>query len=288
MPFTESTRLKLKRRANFTCCWCQNIHNKAELHHIVPEAEDGPDDEDNAAPLCANCHTLLGQNRELRKEVRSRRDLWYETCAKKLNPEYGWPIGLDVPLLKLAREVSLKNAMGIKGIQFTDRDPANADNPPLLYLSIFFKSHRYFAQGIPPGNERWLYLEANMRFALSLRIQVRAWNDRDIFEFMGFLANGRSEYLPDFARDVDGSLREQLSRDVERGWALHGQAPEHNEQGPGDYFRIWRENGEDRLELSTFTPAGAGISIHARLSDEMTRELAAYLERSGFAAPFGK
>jgi hypothetical protein len=288
MSFPEPMKLELKRRANFTCCWCQDIRNKVEVHHIIPEAEDGPDEEDNAAPLCSNCHTLYGRNPDLRKEIRSRRDLWYETCAKILNPEYGWPIGLDVPLLKFAREIPAISSIPMKGIQFTDRDPADVNNPPLLYLSTYFKRSRYFGQNLPPGNEKWLYLEANMRFALNLRIQVRAWNDRDLFELMGFLTEGEDKYLPVFLRGADVDLRTRFLQDRERGWSLNGPAPENDKQGSGDYFRVWKENDENRLMISTFTSTHAGISIHARLSSEMTRGFADYLEESGFAEPFGR
>jgi hypothetical protein len=174
----------------------------------------------------------------------------------------------------------------MKGIQFTDRNPTDADNPPLLYLSVYFKRSKYFGQHLPPGDDKWPYLEANMRFALNLRIQVRAWNDRDIFELMGFLTEGEDKYLPEFLRDAGDDLRNQFLRDRERGWSLHGPAPENDEHGSGDYFRVWRENDENRLMISTFTPTHAGISIHARLSGEMIRAFAGYLEESGFAEPF--
>ena len=289
MPFPEPMKQEVKREANFTCCYCHNINYKVDVHHIIPESDGGSDEKDNAAPLCGNCHTSYGKNPDFRKEIRSRRNLWYETCAKTLNPEYGWPIGLDVPLLNFACELPSTSTMPTKGIQFTDRDPTNANNPPLLYLSVYFKRNRYFSQRLLPGNEKWLYLEANMRFALNLRIQVLAWNNRDIFELMSFLTKGEDKYLPEFfLRDADDRFREQFLRDPERGWSLQGPAPENYERGSGDYFRIWRESGENRLVISTFTPTHAGISIHARLSDEMTRKFADYLEVSGFAMPFSK
>ena len=83
MSFSENLKLKVKKKANFTCCWCQDITNKVEIHHIIPQADDGPDTEDNAAPLCGNCHTLYGGNPDLRKEIRLRRDHWYEQCSMK-------------------------------------------------------------------------------------------------------------------------------------------------------------------------------------------------------------
>ena len=53
-----------------------------EVHHIVPEAEGGPDSEDNAAPLCPTCHRTLGGNPELRSRIREMRDSWYKTCER--------------------------------------------------------------------------------------------------------------------------------------------------------------------------------------------------------------
>ena len=41
------------------------------------------DTEDNAAPLCSNCHTLYGGNPDLRKEIKARRDNWYGRCVNQ-------------------------------------------------------------------------------------------------------------------------------------------------------------------------------------------------------------
>jgi len=283
MAFPESIKLKVKQKADFTCCYCLDRLKKVQVHHIIPEGQGGPDDEDNAAPLCGACHDSYGDNPKLGKEIRLRRDQWYEVCTKTLNPVYGWPIGLDVPSLDFAKGISPTSSIPSKGIQFTDKDPTDAANPPLLYLSVYFKRSRYFSQYLPSGDEKWLYLEVNMRFALSLRIQVRAWNERDVFELMGFLSGGEDKYFPDFLRDADNDLLSQYLQDRKRGWSLHGPAPENDEHGTGDYFRVWRENDENRLIISTFTPTRAGISIHARLSSEMTKAFAEYLEESGFA-----
>ncbi len=82
MGFSDELRMRVKHRANFTCCWCREPKNKVEIHHIKPEAEGGPDTEDNAAPLCSGCHTLYGDNPKLRKEIIGRRDNWYKLCEK--------------------------------------------------------------------------------------------------------------------------------------------------------------------------------------------------------------
>jgi uncharacterized coiled-coil protein SlyX len=54
-----------------------------DIHHIVPQADGGSDDIDNAAPLCQNCHDILGGNPEKQKEIRQMRDWWYEVCDEK-------------------------------------------------------------------------------------------------------------------------------------------------------------------------------------------------------------
>jgi hypothetical protein len=259
MPFIDSTRMSVKRKADFTCCWCQDRKNKVEVHHIVPEADNGSGEEDNAAPLCGNCHALLGNNPDLRKEIKGRRDLWYETCWKRLNPSFGWPIGLDVPLLDFSREIPSTTGAPTKGIQLTDREPGNSENPPLLYLSVHFKTSRYFGRYIPDEREKWLYLEANMRFAFNLRIQVCARNERDVQEILSVLQTG------------------------EGGYDLHGPLPQSNKDHAGDYLLVWRENGEIRLMISTFTSTQAGISIHARLSDRAAKALANYLVEAGYS-----
>jgi hypothetical protein len=81
MPFSEQLKLTVKQKANFTCCWCQERRNKVNIHHIIPESQGGPDTEENAAPLCGSCHGLYGNNPDLQKEIRSRRDHWYESCV---------------------------------------------------------------------------------------------------------------------------------------------------------------------------------------------------------------
>lgn len=81
MAFSDTLKMHVKDKANFTCCWCTDNSKKVEVHHIIPQAESGADTEDNAAPLCSNCHSLYGGNPELRKEIRARRDNWYRRCA---------------------------------------------------------------------------------------------------------------------------------------------------------------------------------------------------------------
>ena len=81
MPFSESIKLEVKKRAAFRCYRCQNIG--IDIHHIIPEKDGGPSDISNAAPLCQNCHDQFGDNPQKRKELTQMRDWWYETCDHK-------------------------------------------------------------------------------------------------------------------------------------------------------------------------------------------------------------
>lgn len=79
MAFSEKTKLAVKRNAHFSCCVCHRT-GQVEVHHIIPQEENGPDTEENAAPLCPSCHELYGANRLKRKAITEMRDFWYEHC----------------------------------------------------------------------------------------------------------------------------------------------------------------------------------------------------------------
>ena len=81
MAFSESTKKRVRERAKLRCCICREMG--VEIHHIVPSAQGGSDDEDNAAPLCPNHHDSLGSNPDKRKFIRDARDLWYQECEQQ-------------------------------------------------------------------------------------------------------------------------------------------------------------------------------------------------------------
>lgn len=83
MAFSEAVKLSAKRKAHFKCCICQRPSVSLEAHHIIPQADGGTDDEDNAAPLCPTCHAEYGANPEKRTAIRVQRDFWYEVCERR-------------------------------------------------------------------------------------------------------------------------------------------------------------------------------------------------------------
>ena len=162
-----------------------------------------------------------------------------------------------MPLLDFYREIDAVPGVPTKGIQLSDRDPAGSPVPS-LHLSIYFKTTNAFVRHILPTGEKWLFVQADMRPALNLRLQVRAWNDRDVGELMEFLRTGRGGY-----RLCGPNVQDQ-----------------HH---PSDFLAVWRENNENRLMISTFMPTLAGLSVHARFSSSVAEALAHYLEEVGFA-----
>jgi HNH endonuclease len=81
MPFPPAVKLTVRRMAAFQCCRCHEIG--VDIHHIIPQAQGGSDDIDNAAPLCPNCHDWFGGNPEKRKQIRDMRDWWYDVIKEK-------------------------------------------------------------------------------------------------------------------------------------------------------------------------------------------------------------
>ncbi len=81
MGFPDDLKLEVKRRTHFQCCLCKALY--VEVHHIIPEAEDGPNSIENAAPLCPSCHETYGANPTKRKFIREARDSWYEICVDR-------------------------------------------------------------------------------------------------------------------------------------------------------------------------------------------------------------
>ena len=80
MSFSRSVKEDVRRRAWFACCVCKKISLALEIHHIVPLSQRGSNTEDNAAPLCASCHRVLGGNSDLQSRIREMRDDWYGKC----------------------------------------------------------------------------------------------------------------------------------------------------------------------------------------------------------------
>lgn len=93
--FSTEVREKLLLWCDRHCCLCRKQCDLfIELHHIVPKSEGGTDDDDNAIPLCFDCHGRVGHyNAEHPKgakyrasELKRRRDQVYDEFTRHLVP----------------------------------------------------------------------------------------------------------------------------------------------------------------------------------------------------------
>ena len=80
MVFEEPIKKEAKRRGIFRCAACQKQF--VEVQHIVPPAEGGSNEIDNAIPLCAFCHHRHGDDPTLRDQLRDLRNAWWARCRK--------------------------------------------------------------------------------------------------------------------------------------------------------------------------------------------------------------
>jgi HNH endonuclease len=74
------------------CCLCgEPKWTRIECHHIIPEAEGGPNTFDNCIPLCFDCHAEVGAynlghpkgTKFTAEELRQRRDRWYKEIKNR-------------------------------------------------------------------------------------------------------------------------------------------------------------------------------------------------------------
>jgi len=149
--FSEALKIKVRKQAHFCCCLCLTVD--VEVHHIIPEAENGPDTGDNAAPLCASCHNVYGANPQKRKFIREARDHWYELCRKRFQSD---PDGLE-EIKRLLRDVARYSeppGLPSKGLgRYPDQPAEGVSASGELHFELRGDPHE-------PGAEIWLWQTA--------------------------------------------------------------------------------------------------------------------------------
>jgi hypothetical protein len=86
MPFSPQVKARIFVRSARICCLCfKPCGTRIEAAHIVAEADGGSNDDDNAIPLCFDCHEEIGSynprhpkgNKFTNVELKTRRDALY-------------------------------------------------------------------------------------------------------------------------------------------------------------------------------------------------------------------
>lgn len=87
MPFSQKVVEDALVACGRRCCLCHKFCGcNMEIHHIVQHADGGPDDFDNAIPLCFDCHADMGKmdphhpkgRGYTSNELKRHREHWYE------------------------------------------------------------------------------------------------------------------------------------------------------------------------------------------------------------------
>jgi hypothetical protein len=141
MPFDESLKTSVRRRAHFACCLCHDLG--VEVHHIVPEGEGGPNDPENAAPLCPTCHERYGANPVKRKFIREARNLWFDICDRRFAPDKSAMSEIQTALSRVATKGDIEEAVDAMrsaavGLPIENREvlPAELEKKPISPDSI--------------------------------------------------------------------------------------------------------------------------------------------------------
>ena len=256
-PIPPDLRDELLFLSGRRCCICYGLKGDMSitLYGQIAHLNRNPSDNrfDNLAYLCLDHHeqytsSTQGQNLTIGEVKRYRQTLYDE--INRMRNRGAWPLGLEMPYLSTTELVEIEDTD--KAIQLSDGESASVS------VLITYKTTLPDDIGISQQKVKWLHIDTTLSPAFRLRIQVRAWNEDDVNGLMHFL------------------------RGSSGGYNLHGPRPKSDDRHTGDFFHVWKESGERRLTVSTFTATPACFSIHARFSDDVARALADYLEKVGF------
>jgi hypothetical protein len=103
MSFPDSVREESLVKSHRRCCVCHEFAGRSiNVHHIIQEADGGPNILENSIALCLRCHAEAGHfnsrhslgTKYSLNELRRHRDQWWDHCTK--NPEEPVGCGLQI------------------------------------------------------------------------------------------------------------------------------------------------------------------------------------------------
>jgi hypothetical protein len=106
MSFDANLRTKVLLWCDRHCCLCKKACGiNIEVHHIVPEADGGSDEIENAIPLCFDCHGRVQHynsdhprgTKYKADELRARREQVYEEFTRYLVPPVHYELTQALP-----------------------------------------------------------------------------------------------------------------------------------------------------------------------------------------------
>lgn len=114
MPFPRAIRDEALVKSHRRCCVCHEFGGRSvNVHHIIQEADGGPNIIDNAICLCLRCHAEAGHfnprhpmgTKYSPDELRSHRDQWWAHCQSNRDEPLG--LFLDVQFKSRSRDTDV-------------------------------------------------------------------------------------------------------------------------------------------------------------------------------------
>jgi hypothetical protein len=144
MAFDPREAERLLARCHRRCCVCHRFcGSKMELDHMQPKAEGGPDDIENAIPLCFECHAEVHASNDKHprgrkfqpSELRLHKEQWLAFCDRNPAALATFPVDVGVgPLQSLIDEIDFNLAVASRrdahviGCPFSDEQFRRAMN----------------------------------------------------------------------------------------------------------------------------------------------------------------
>ena len=110
MPFPRDIRNLALVKSHRRCCVCHEFGGRSvNVHHIIQEADGGPNILENAICLCLRCHAEAGHfnarhplgTKYSPTELKAHRDQWWEHCVN--HPDEPLGLFLDVRFKAVSR-----------------------------------------------------------------------------------------------------------------------------------------------------------------------------------------
>jgi len=193
MGFSEQVKEQVRKLSNGICVICKR-EVALEVHHLIPQKENGGDAINNAVPLCANCHEIYGSNPTKRKLIRQLRDHWYQRVKQSSN-------NIE-DLIRLHADPNVKEKK--VGIYHVVYEHETFEDAASTLFGLVSETQKKF-----PGTKRILYLDIDGH-----RNKIGGY-DRDMFELqcefsLGFLLKYLSEIYMPLAKVVNNVQRNNI------------------------------------------------------------------------------
>ncbi len=129
MPFPKDVRDLAIVKSHRRCCVCHEFGERSvNVHHIVQEADGGPNTIENAICLCLRCHAEAGHfnprhpmgTKYSPTELRAHRDQWWQHCEE--HPDEPFDLLMEVGFKSVSRTAEVHRYRFIANFTNTSKE----------------------------------------------------------------------------------------------------------------------------------------------------------------------